>query len=54
MDKDKPAPAPAPAPASTPLEIVRDALLAAGVNADVRSSAGVHDTVIFCVVKNKG
>ena len=35
-------------------DLQRDALLAAGVNADVRSSAGVHDTVIVCVVKNKG
>lgn len=54
MEKDKPAQAPEAAAAKTPLEIVRDALLAAGIPADVRSSAGVHDTVVVCVVKNQG
>ncbi len=45
----KPAAKPA---APSPIEIITTALKAAGITAEVRSSAGVHDQVLTVIISN--
>lgn len=57
MDERKPT-APAAKPAANtaaqllPLDIIRDALKAAGIEADLRQSAGAYDTAIIATIKH--